>query len=280
MGKTIHELDAAAALAATDEIEVYQGADPSKVAALSAVKTALQTGGGIALDGIVGPLAQLDVDNLRLDGNTLSSTTGDINLTPNSTSSVRLASGGAAAWQVNGVTAALESAVYGSSFALLHRDGTATNPCAALRSDVTTGIGTAGSGTVSLIALGVEAARVTAQGLQALRPVEASTAGSGAPNVLAAPESRKLLTNEGAGAEAYHTLPAAAAGLGYSFYCQTASGIRIVAAAGDTIRLGPSVSAAAGFVRSEVVGSALTLVAINATEWVALAIVDTWTIDS
>jgi hypothetical protein len=214
MGKTIHELDAAAALAATDEIEVYQGADPSKVAALSAVKTALQTGGGIALDGIVGPLAQLDVDNLRLDGNTLSSTTGDINLTPNSTSSVRLASGGAAAWQVNGVTAALESAVYGSSFALLHRDGTATNPCAALRSDVTTGIGTAGSGTVSLIALGVEAARVTAQGLQALRPVEASTAGSGAPNVLAAPESRKLLTNEGAGAEAYHTLPAAAAGLG------------------------------------------------------------------
>jgi hypothetical protein len=118
------------------------------------------------------------------------------------------------------------------------------------------------------------------RGLRCYRAVEVSTAGSGAPNVLGANESRKLLTNEGATAEAYHTLPSAAAGLEYAFYCQDTDGIRIVAAAGDTIRLGAAVSATAGFVRSVAAGSALILTAINATEWVAISSpVGTWTVD-
>lgn len=115
--------------------------------------------------------------------------------------------------------------------------------------------------------------------VRASRPVEASTAGAGAPNLLLASESRVLITNEGATAEAYNALPSAAATLEFPFYCQDADGIRVIAAAGDTIRLGGAASAAAGFVRSVVVGSALILTCINATEWVATSIVGTWTVD-
>lgn len=109
--------------------------------------------------------------------------------------------------------------------------------------------------------------------------VEANTAGSGSPNVLAAAETRTLLTNEGATAENYHTLPSAAAGYTFTFYCQDTDGVRVVANTGDTIRLGGAASGTAGFVRSAVAGSCVTLVAINATEWVATSIVGTWTVD-
>lgn len=112
------------------------------------------------------------------------------------------------------------------------------------------------------------------------RLVEASTVGSGAPNLLAANESRSLLTNEGATAENYHTLPTAVAGYEFVFYCQDTDGIRVVANTGDTIRLSASVSASAGFVRSVTVGSCITLVSINATEWIATSIVGTWLVDT
>lgn len=110
--------------------------------------------------------------------------------------------------------------------------------------------------------------------------IEASTAGSGAPNVLTSSETMKLLTNEGATAETYNTLPTAVAGLVFEFVCQDVDGIRITASAGDTIRIDGSVSAAAGFVRSSTIGSTLRLVAINATEWIAMAAVGTWLIDA
>jgi hypothetical protein len=103
-----------------------------------------------------------------------------------------------------------------------------------------------------------------------LRSVEANTAGSGSPNILTDQESSKVLTNEGATAKNYHTLPTATAGLTYSFYCQDIDGIRITAASGDTIRLYDQVSAAAGYCESTDIGSSLVLVAINTTEWVAI----------
>jgi len=111
--------------------------------------------------------------------------------------------------------------------------------------------------------------------------VEANTAGVGAPNLLTATESRTLLTNEGAtSAENYHTLPAAEAGKGlkFTFVCQDGTfGMRIVAGSGDTIRIANNVSAAAGYVQSLTVGSAITLVCINATEWIAIAAHGDWT---
>lgn len=109
--------------------------------------------------------------------------------------------------------------------------------------------------------------------------VEANTAGSGSPNVLLSTESGTVLTNEGATAENYHTLPSAAATYVFEFYCQDADGIRVVAAAGDTIRDLATVSAVAGYIRSSTVGSVIRLVALNATEWFVASKQGTWTID-
>ena len=89
----------------------------------------------------------------------------------------------------------------------------------------------------------------------------------------------KLFTNEGAGGLVNFTLPTAASGLRFSFYCQNANLIRVTANAGDTIRLGSSVTAPAGNILATAVGDFVTLVAINATEWVAMpAHTGTWTV--
>jgi hypothetical protein len=87
-----------------------------------------------------------------------------------------------------------------------------------------------------------------------------------------------FFTNEGATAREDFSLPAAAANLTYSFYVQDADGVRVIAASGDTIRLAGSVSAAAGRIDSTTIGSCVTLVAINATEWVAQSITGTWVV--
>ncbi len=108
------------------------------------------------------------------------------------------------------------------------------------------------------------------------RSVEANTAGVGSPNVLTAAESRKVLTNEGSTAKNYHTLPAAEAELTYTFAVQDSDGMRITAGAGDTIRVGSSVTAAAGYIESTTVGAAITLLAINDTEWVAISTLEVW----
>lgn len=86
-------------------------------------------------------------------------------------------------------------------------------------------------------------------------------------------------TNEGAAALVAFTLPGAALQTGpYTFIVQDADGIRVTAAAGDTIRLGSSVSAVAGRIDSVDIGSTVTIIAINATEWMATSIVGTWTV--
>lgn len=95
---------------------------------------------------------------------------------------------------------------------------------------------------------------------------------------LTATQSGALFTNEGATGRADFTLPTALAGLEFNFYCQDTDGIRIIAAAGDTIRIGASVSAAAGRIDSTTIGSAVKLVAINATEWIAVTDSGTWTV--
>lgn len=107
--------------------------------------------------------------------------------------------------------------------------------------------------------------------------VEANTAGSGTPNAIAATESGTVFTNEGATAKNYEALPTAAAGYQFTFIVQDADGMRIVANTGDTIRVIDKVTAAAGYIESTTIGSVVTLVAINATEWVATSIHGTWT---
>ncbi len=88
-------------------------------------------------------------------------------------------------------------------------------------------------------------------------------------------------TNEGATAEVYVTLPPAISGTSISFVVQDTDGIRITAAAGDTIRpiAGTAASATGGFIRCATQGAFITLIAINVTEWVAIGSAGVWTID-
>lgn len=99
---------------------------------------------------------------------------------------------------------------------------------------------------------------------------------------LSAAENGNFYTNEGASALVNFTLPSAAAfnpaAMVYRFYVQDADGIKVTANTGDTIRLAGSVSGAAGNITSTTIGSAVVLVCINATEWVAESIVGTWTV--
>jgi len=95
---------------------------------------------------------------------------------------------------------------------------------------------------------------------------------------ITAAESGSVYSNEGAAAIAPFVLPAAAAGLNYSFIVQDADGIRVTAAAGDTIRIAGDVSGAAGKIENAVIGSTVKLTAINATEWVGSVGAGTWTV--
>lgn len=75
------------------------------------------------------------------------------------------------------------------------------------------------------------------------------------------------------------TLPAAAAGLHATWIVQDVQGFKIIAQAGDTIRISGAVSASGGYVAATAIGSTVHLVAINATEWVAVGGTGTWATD-
>lgn len=178
--------------------------------------------------------------------------------------------------------AALDGSAYKAKLVSLYGAIIATG--AQLLFSSASSLGGVNTGATGLVRTSAGVARVTdgSSGIGALesaREIEASTAGIASPNLLQATESRKALTNEGAALEAYNTLPSAAAGYEFVFVTQAAAGIRIVANTGDTIRMGGSVSASGGFIRSVVVGTTVTLTAINATEWIAISALGTWTVD-
>src|SRR5690606_32193356 len=81
-----------------------------------------------------------------------------------------------------------------------------------------------------------------------------------------------VFTNEGATSQVVFTLPAAASGLGpFTFVVHDTDGIRVsvFGGVGDSIRAGASVSTTGGYIQSTTIGDSITLVAINANEWVA-----------
>lgn len=84
------------------------------------------------------------------------------------------------------------------------------------------------------------------------------------------------LTNEGAFVETELRLPGAESGLWFSACVQIAQVLTITAGGGDTIRIASSVTADAGSIASNMVGSAVILHAINDTEWVALSSTGSW----
>lgn len=108
------------------------------------------------------------------------------------------------------------------------------------------------------------------------RPVTAVATGSNRDITTA--EVRAAFTNEGATARQDFTLPTAVANLEYQFVVQDTDGIRVIANTGDTIRIAASVSASAGRIDSTTIGDSVTLLAVNATEWVATSLVGAgWT---
>lgn len=83
--------------------------------------------------------------------------------------------------------------------------------------------------------------------------------------------------NIGASSQVVFTLPTASRGLRYTFIVENAVGIQIKATGTATIRIGSSVSTAAGTATSMAVGSVLIIEAISSTEWYATSQVGTWT---
>jgi len=75
-------------------------------------------------------------------------------------------------------------------------------------------------------------------------------------------------------------LPSAAAGYRFRFVVQDNSGLKVTAAAGDTIRVAGSVTSAAGNISTTTIGNFVELIAINATEWIATQTVGTWTVSA
>lgn len=96
------------------------------------------------------------------------------------------------------------------------------------------------------------------------------------PVAVGAGDSGTLYTNEGAAAQIVFNLPTAAANLRYTFIVQDADGIQVVASAGDTIRIAAGVSSVAGTATSTTIGSVIEIIAINATEWIAISSVGVW----
>jgi len=87
----------------------------------------------------------------------------------------------------------------------------------------------------------------------------------------------KVFTNEGASGTVTFTLPAAAAGLHFYFVAQASQVITLTAASGDTIKVGFTTSSAGGSLSSSGTSDDwVRLIAINATEWVAIPYEGSW----
>lgn len=96
---------------------------------------------------------------------------------------------------------------------------------------------------------------------------------------LAVGDSGTLYTNVGAGSRVDLTLPAIGAttiGTFFTFACEDADGLRIIAPASTTLQIGSTATSVAGYVESTTIGSVIKLVAVSATRWVAETIVATW----
>lgn len=110
------------------------------------------------------------------------------------------------------------------------------------------------------------------------RRVYTYTGGSGAATTLTHSQSGSIICNTGATAETYVNLPtldgAEDVGLTYTFDCTAASagsyGLRFTAASGDTITVGTDTSASAGYVRTTIVNSCVTIYAASTSEWRAI----------
>lgn len=167
-------------------------------------------------------------------------------------------------------------------------DGSASAPAYSFNDEPTSGLYRTNPATLTWAVLGgIQMSLTTAQlNIKNNRlanyshQVVSKTEGVGSPYAIVQSNDGALFfTNEGATAQVYIDLPTASSGLTYNFVVQDADGIRITANTADTVRIGADVSAAAGYISSTEVGASISVVAINATEWIAYDVVGTWTVD-
>lgn len=103
-------------------------------------------------------------------------------------------------------------------------------------------------------------------GMSYTRRIETDTT----TNIITASESGRIFRNTGAASILLQNLPAAAAGLEYTFYVDDADGMRIYANTGDTILVdGAESTGAGGTVEATQIGAFITLLAIDGSAWVA-----------
>lgn len=95
---------------------------------------------------------------------------------------------------------------------------------------------------------------------------------------LTAADSGGVYTNIGATSLVVITLPAAAAGIEFTFYVTDTDGIRVTAAAGDFILTNTGASSSGGTATNTSPYSALTLRAVSSDSWVATCYTGTWTL--
>lgn len=141
--------------------------------------------------------------------------------------------------------------------------------------------GEGASGTEQFVGMAQGDFTAHSRGLGAYLPVAVTTATSGAPRAVADAEVGYFFTNTGATAQTYVALHAAAAGFNNSFLNVDSDGLRVVAAAGDTITvgtaLGPMSSTSGGYCETTAVGALLSLVAISDADWYAENSTGVWT---
>jgi hypothetical protein len=108
----------------------------------------------------------------------------------------------------------------------------------------------------------------------------AALGGVGAPYALQLSQSGKFFfSNNGTEINAF-LLPAASAGVFYTFINNQASprGTRIIAQVGNTIRLGATVSASGGYLQSQTSGDYLLLLCSSGGQWHAMIPPQGWTV--
>ena len=138
---------------------------------------------------------------------------------------------------------------------------------------------TDGSGNTSIsgtfTANALVTASLTCSGLAGFQiPVTVKTVGYS----LLAADSNGVFHNQGATTSISFILPSAVLNKKYTFYVHDAYAVNVVANSGCTIRNGTEVTAAAGNLSANSVGSLVEVIGVTSTEWIVKNITGTWTV--
>lgn len=170
-------------------------------------------------------------------------------------------------------------------------DGTVGAPGLSFQADPNTGIRRSGADTMGLVVGGFDAISIGTSTATYLVNIDGSGATSSGWRDGLTPRTADLTlnafanvglwyTNTGASGEVILTLPSTAVGRKFLFAVNAAQYLRVKAGTGDTIRDAATVSASAGYIRSNTVGNVLEVTCIAANAWFVTRKIGTWTVDS